>query len=88
LIACRRAVPDVRDIAQQMQRALDTLRQLPQPEATKPAAAAIEVPRAKTPRPRLAAAAKMPPAKSRPKLRVVAKAPVHARAARQAKVAV
>jgi hypothetical protein len=88
LIACRRAVPDVRDIALQMQRALDTLRQLPQPEAAKPAAAAIEVPRAKTPRPRLAAAAKMPPPKSRPKLRVVAKAPVHARAARQAKVAV
>ncbi len=33
LIACRRAVPDVRELATQMQRALDTLRSLPLPHA-------------------------------------------------------
>ncbi|MEP7057049.1 MAG: WS/DGAT domain-containing protein, partial [Caldimonas sp.] len=37
LIACRRAVPDVRDLATQMQRALETLRGLPLPEAVAPA---------------------------------------------------
>jgi WS/DGAT/MGAT family acyltransferase len=33
LISCRRALPDVRDIAVQMQRAFDTLKQLPLPGA-------------------------------------------------------
>jgi hypothetical protein len=76
LIACRRAVPDVRDIALQMQRAFATLGQLtpPQPKAD-PVVAAIEAPRASL----------RPPAKKRPKLRVVAKPPLRARAGRQAK---
>jgi hypothetical protein len=87
LIACRRAVPDVRDIALHMQRAFHVFGQLPRPEAAAPVVAAIEVPRAKTTRPRVAAPPKAP-VKARPKLRVVAKAPVRERASRQAKVAV
>ena len=88
LIACRRAVPDLRDIATQMKRAFDTFRQLPLPEAAAPAAEvkAIAVRAAKKPR---AAAPAKPAPKPRPKLRVVAKAPpARPRAARQAKVAV
>ena len=87
LIACRRAVPDVRDIAVAMQRAFDSFRQLPLSGAVAaPVVTAIEAPRAavKSRRP----AAVKPPAKARPKLRVVVKPPVRARAARQAKVAV
>jgi hypothetical protein len=79
-------VPDVRDIALQMQRAFDAFARLPRPEAAVPVVVAIEAPRAKTTRPRVAAPAKVP-VKARPKLRVVAKAPVPARAARQTKVA-
>ena len=89
LIACRRAVPDLRDIATQMKRAFDTFRQLPLPEAAAPAAEvkAIAVPAAK--KPHRAAAPAKPAPKPRPKLRVVAKAPpARPRAARQAKVAV
>jgi WS/DGAT/MGAT family acyltransferase len=86
LIACRRAVPDVREITVAMQRAFESFRQLPLPvtEAA-PVVAAIAAPRAaaKTRRP----AAVKPPPKARPKLRVVSKPPVRARATRQAKVA-
>jgi WS/DGAT/MGAT family acyltransferase len=71
LIACRRAVPDVRDIAQQMKRAFEAFAQLTQP------AAAAEPP----PLP------KPPPKKAQPKLRVVAKAPARPRAARAARAA-
>jgi hypothetical protein len=80
LIACRRAVPDVRDIAEAMQRAFDSFAQLPLPEAQAPVVAAIAAQGA-------AAPAKLP-AKARPKLRVVAKAPPRVRAVRQSKVAV
>jgi hypothetical protein len=86
LIACRRAVPDVRDIALQMQRAFDAFGQLPRTESAAPAVTTVDAPRAAAKRPRVAEPAKVP-AKARPKLRVVAKAPVHARAARPAKVA-
>ena len=95
LISCRRALPDVRDIAVQMQRAFDTLKQLPLPGAAtapaKPLPAAQAKPAAKAAAPRRARAlptAAAVPVKARPKLRVVAKAPARARAARQAKVAV
>ena len=40
LIACRRAVPDVRELATHLQRALETLRALPRPEAALPVVAA------------------------------------------------
>ena len=94
LISCRRALPDVRDIALQMQRAFETLKQLPLPDAAKApakalAAAAVQ-PAAKAAARRRARAlpkAAPVPVKTRPKLRVVAKAPARARAARQAKVA-
>jgi diacylglycerol O-acyltransferase / wax synthase len=98
LIACRRAVPDVRDIAMAMQRAFEAFRQLPLPDAVaaKPAppalaAPVVEVaPKARRKAPAQAApkpAAVKPAAVKRPALRVVAKAPARARAARQAKVA-
>jgi len=88
LIACRRAVPDVRDIALQMRRAFVAFGQLPRAESTAPVMVAIQAPRAAARRPRVAVPAKVP-AKARPKLRVVAKAPpLPTRAARQAKVAV
>jgi diacylglycerol O-acyltransferase len=90
LIACRRAVPDLRDIAHQMQRAFDTFKQLPLPESAAPVAEvkaikALPAPVAK--KPRRAAAPAKPAPKARPKLRVVAKTPARARAGRQAKVA-
>ena len=79
LIACRRAVPDVRDIAQQMKRAFDSFAQLPLPQQAaaslpKPAPAALPEP-------------KPPPKKARPKLRVVAKVPVRTRSARAGRAA-
>jgi hypothetical protein len=86
LIACRRAVPDVRDIAAAMQRAFDGFAQLPLPEAATPQVPAIDAPRAAPKKPRADAPARLPP-KARPKLRVVAKTPPRARAARQSKVA-
>ncbi len=43
LIACRRAVPDVRELATHMERALDALRKLPQPAAIESAAAPVSV---------------------------------------------
>ncbi len=94
LISCRRALPDVRDVALQMQRAFETLKQLPLPDTAKApakalAAAAVQ-PAAKAAARRRARAlpkAAPVPVKTRPKLRVVAKAPARARAARQAKVA-
>jgi WS/DGAT/MGAT family acyltransferase len=86
LIACRRAVPDVRDIALQMQRAFDSLRQLARPEAAAPLLPVVKAARPAAARPRLPATAKVP-AKGRPKLRVVAKTPVRERAARPGKVA-
>ena len=89
LIACRRAVPDVRDIAVQMQRAFDTLQQLPLPGARRRPGGGRN-PRRREPAakaaPRRARRQAAGP-KARPKLRVVAKAPLRARAARQAKVA-
>jgi diacylglycerol O-acyltransferase len=91
LIACRRAVPDVRDIIVQMQRAFDTFRQLPRSDASAaPAVTAIEVPRGAAKARRLAAPATTPvklAGKARPKLRIVAKAPVRTRGARPTKVA-
>jgi len=92
LIACRRAVPDVREIALAMQRAFDTFRQLPLSDAAA-APAAIEAPRAtaavrKARNSAQAAKLRTPqPVKTRPKLKVVAKPQVRARTARQAKVA-
>jgi WS/DGAT/MGAT family acyltransferase len=91
LIACRRAVPDVRDIALAMQRAFEAFGQLPLPEAPAAAAVAVlEAPRA-APRSRRKPAARpaaaKTPAKTRPELRVVAKTPLRARASLQAKVA-
>ena len=44
LIACRRAVPDVRDLATQMQRAFEALRQLPLPAAVESAGPAALAP--------------------------------------------
>ena len=50
LIACRRAMPDVAELAQQLERALETLRRLPAPDAAEPAApAAVAAPA--TPKP-------------------------------------
>jgi hypothetical protein len=87
LIACRRAVPDVRDITVQLQRAFDQFAQLPLPD-TSPAipAPVAEAPRKPARSPRKAVAAKTP-VKRKPKLRVVAKAPVRARPRRAAKAA-
>jgi len=80
LIACRRAVPDLRDIAAQMQRAFDSFRQLAPPEAAAaPAVVAVEAPKPRRP------PAGKKSAEGSPKLRVVAKPPVRARAARPAK---
>jgi len=87
LIACRRAVPDVRDIAAQMRRAFDTFRQLPLPEAAAPAAEVKAVAAPAATKARRAAAPAKPAPKPRPKLRVVAKTPARTRAARAAKVA-
>jgi len=93
LIACRRAVPDVRDIATAMQRAFEAFRQLPLPEAVAaaPAVAALPAPAAeaapKARRKPAAKAAPKPVAVKRPALRVVSKPPARARAARPAKVA-
>jgi len=96
LISCRRALPDVQDVARQMQRAFDTLKQLPLPHAAQGPAKALAAPAkqpavaAKAAAPRRARAlpqAAPVPAKARPKLRVVAKAPARVRAARQTKVA-
>ncbi|MBX3642545.1 MAG: wax ester/triacylglycerol synthase family O-acyltransferase [Rubrivivax sp.] len=86
LIACRRAVPDVRDIALQMQRAFDAFKQLPLPEAAASAAALSAPVPAATPA-AAPAAAKRPPKKAKPKLRVVAKAPARPRAAGTARAA-
>ena len=61
LIACRRAVPDVREIAHHMQRAFDALKKLPLPEA-EPAPAALPAP-AKRRAPRKAKLAVVPPPK-------------------------
>ena len=82
LIACRRAVPDVRDIAVQMQRAFEAFGQLTPAEAA-PAAAAALPPADAAPRPRRRAA----PGKAQdgPRPRAVAKPPARARAARPAK---
>ena len=44
LIACRRAVPDVRDLAAQLERALETLRRLPAPAQAEPAAEPVGAP--------------------------------------------
>lgn len=86
LIACRRAVPDVRDIAAVMQRAFEGFARLPLPATAKPLVVAIDTARVVPKKPRAAAPANERP-KARPKPRVVAKTPVRARAARQAKVA-
>ncbi|MEO7853417.1 MAG: WS/DGAT domain-containing protein, partial [Rubrivivax sp.] len=91
LIACRRAVPDVRDITVQMKRAFEQFAQLALPEApvaiAAPAAASVaktaKAPR-KAARPAVKAAAAKAPVKRKPKLRVVAKAPARVRPARQA----
>jgi hypothetical protein len=95
LIACRRAVPDVRDITVYMQRAFEALGQLTPAEASAlpaaPAAQAGTKPRRKAAVKAAAAsppAAERPPARRRPKLRVVAKAAPRPRAVRAAKVAV
>jgi WS/DGAT/MGAT family acyltransferase len=97
LIACRRAVPDVRDIADGLGRALDSFRKLVPAAAEAPAAAAVaadaapKATAARAARPRRAEPAAGSAAPKRPALRVVAKAPkppkppVRARAARQAK---
>jgi len=69
LIACRRAMPDVRELAHHLQRAMEALRALPLPAAA--AADAIAAPAAAAPR----TAAASPPPKprtQRPRLKVVA----------------
>jgi hypothetical protein len=74
LIACRRAVPDVRDIADGLQRAFAGFGQLSLPAAQ--------------PAPALAAPADAPtPARPRPRLRVVAKSAQRKRSPRATKVA-
>jgi WS/DGAT/MGAT family acyltransferase len=94
LIACRRAVPDVRDITAQMQRAFDAFRHLSQPDAGEAEALPVRpkvVPpapaAARSKRTRSVGKAVAVPVKARPKLRVVAKPPAGVRAARAAKVA-
>jgi WS/DGAT/MGAT family acyltransferase len=83
LIACRRAVPDVRDIAAQMQRAFETLQQLPAPAAVALPAVVDKAPAKKrAPAVKKSATA---PKKRRPKLSVVAKLPVGAAARASAK---
>jgi WS/DGAT/MGAT family acyltransferase len=95
LIACRRAVPDVREIAVQMQRAFELLKALPRPAgealpapAAEPARAAEARPAAPARRARAAAGA-APKARRgalpRPELRVLPKAAPRAKAARGAK---
>jgi hypothetical protein len=83
LIACRRAVPDVRDLTLQMQRAFDQFSQLPLPEGVPalapPPAASKAAKRAKAPS--KTATAKVP-VKRQPKLRVVSKTPARARPTR------
>jgi WS/DGAT/MGAT family acyltransferase len=99
LIACRRAVPDVRDITVQMQRAFEVFKQLPQPADSHTPALPAPTPvkakavakaskPARAAKPRRAATpvkARPAPVAKRPKLRVVATAPTRARAARQSK---
>ena len=90
LIACRRAVPDVRDIAAQMQRAFVAFGQLPAPGAVASAPpAALAPPEAARKAARKAAhkVAHKVERKAQPELRVVAKAPVHTRTARAGKAA-
>ena len=82
LIACRRAVPDVRDIATQMRRAFETFRQLPMPDTASAAAAAVAAP-APPPKAAERTAAKPAPKKTRPQLSVVAKAPTRGRSPRR-----
>jgi hypothetical protein len=83
LIACRRAVPDVRDITAQMRLAFDVLQKLPAP--AEPAA----LPAAAEPKPTRKRAAAKPkaaavPKKRKPKLSVVGKKPARAAAGRRA----
>jgi WS/DGAT/MGAT family acyltransferase len=92
LIACRRAVPNVRDIAAQMQRAFDTLGRLSQRVADEARAlpAAKATPAAGSAKPRRArttSAAPAAPTRARPTLRVVANPTARARSARQSKAA-
>ena len=72
LIACRRAVPDVRELATHMQRALEALRKLPMPAAVESAADAAPA--------RLDTATVVPPAKpvgaKKAGVRAVARPPV------------
>jgi hypothetical protein len=84
LIACRRAVPDVRDITAQMRLAFDVLQQLPAPAepAALPAAAAEPKPTQKRAAAKPKAAAV--PKKRKPKLSVVGKKPARAAAGRRA----
>ena len=95
LIACRRAVPDVRDITVYMQRAFETLGRLTAGEtAALPAAPAPQAATKPRRKPAAKAAASRPPeagppqSRPRPKLRVVAKTAPRPRAVRAAKVAV
>ena len=72
LIACRRAVPDVQELATQMTRAMNTLRKLPLPAVVSEAPAAPWVAAQPAPRkkpPRVVAAKK--PARAQPRLKVV-----------------
>jgi diacylglycerol O-acyltransferase / wax synthase len=76
LIACRRAVPDVKELAAQMTRAMSSLRKLPLPEVAKadvPATAPPEaVPATPKKRKRVAAVVVKKPARAKPRLKVVA----------------
>ncbi len=72
LIACRRAVPDVQELATQMTRAMNTLRKLPLPAVVSEAPAAPLVaaqPAPKKKPPRVVAAKK--PTRAQPRLKVV-----------------
>ncbi len=87
LLTCRRAVPDVREIAAQLATAFELLQQMSLPEdADEKPKALPAAKKAAAPRRKRTLAKAAAPAKAPPKLRVVAKAPTRApRAARQAK---
>jgi hypothetical protein len=85
LIACRRAMPDVKDLAAQLERAMQAARALPVPDAAAEAVApAPTVPAAtKRRKPRLAVV-KAAPVKAPVKTPRAAPAPAPARARRRA----
>ncbi len=84
LIACRRAVPDVQELAAQMTRAMRSLLKLPMPEVANKVVSEVAAPPAqvaepaatKKRAPRAVAPAVKKPARAKPRLKVVVSAPV------------